>query len=187
MSLTDSFKYDDDLEPTNEELLNIIREQDQRGVGTSEIVSEIDGLKQDAVRNRLRGLEAEDRVESDTVGSEDDFTFIWYLAENEREEPVNPDLTRLVDNCEQFKFIGRKGITGAKYVGQSGMLIIILTLTTLVEGLQLPGIDPSVLLYAGWLSVVVAAAIGAGSGALIYLSVVTEWVGEQLVERESAK
>lgn len=157
MSLTNHFGPDDGLNPPNEALLNVIRESDKRGVGTSEIVRAVD-LGADAVRERLHGLEAEGRVESDTIGSEHDYDFVWYIADAERTQTVNPDITKLVRWCEYIKEIGESTLMGAKIFGGAGIVVIILTLTAVAEGFALGGLDSSVLIYVGWATV-----IGGGS------------------------
>jgi hypothetical protein len=184
MSITDHLTTDDQLDPPNEVLLNVIRESENRGVGTSEIVDAVD-LGADAVRHRLHGLEAEGRVVSDTIGSTDDYSFVWYLADGEREASVNPDIDRLVYWCEGMKGIGQGVLAPAKMIGGVAVAIIVLTLTATAQDLPLGGIDPGVLIAGGWaftLGAVGAAALGGG---LILLGDLTERVGEWVVDRES--
>lgn len=69
------------MDPPNQELLDILREKHPKGVDTSEIVQQVD-LKHDAVRDRMMGW-TENRVESGIIGSEDDYTLVWHLAESE--------------------------------------------------------------------------------------------------------
>jgi hypothetical protein len=184
MLVTGTLSDDDSLDPPNEEILNVIRESNKRGIGTSEIVEVVD-LGADAVRDRLHGLAAGGRVESETIGSEDDYNFVWYLAEDERTQPVNPDIARLVDWCEHTKSIGETTLEAAKFIGLGGVVVIILTLSAVVEGFPLGGFDPTLLLYVGWATVLGAAGAGVGGGGLIYIAVVAEWFGEWLVEREN--
>lgn len=183
MALTDAFATEDQLDPPNEVLLNVIRQSEKRGLGTSAIVIDVD-LEHDAVRDRLHGLEAEGRVESETIGSEDDYDFVWYLADNERTKPVDPEIDRLVRWCEWTKDTGDVVLDTAKQIGLAGLAIVMLSLTAAAESLTLGGVNPSFLLIIGWATVIGAAGAGAAGGGLIYASGVAEWVGKRLVDRD---
>lgn len=175
---------DDSLDPPNEVILNVLRTSDKRGLGTSEIVDAVD-LGADAVRDRLHGLEAEGRVVSETIGSKSDYSFMWYLSEGERTKPVNPQIGRLINWCEHVKTIGGAALYGAKIMGLTGVVIIVLALTAIAEGILLGNIPATTLLYIGWATVLGAAGAGAGGGGLIYIGVVAESIGEWLVSREN--
>lgn len=182
MPVIDSLGSDDRLEPPNEELLNVIRTSDKRGVGTSEIVEAVD-LGSDAVRKRLRGLEAEGRVESETIGSEEDYNFVWYIADEERTRPVNPKIDRLVHWCEWIKDVVEATLEAAKYIGFTGLALVVLSLTAAAEGLSLHSVDPSALIFVGWAVVVAAVVAMAVGGGLISAAVIVEKLGEGIVER----
>jgi hypothetical protein len=184
MALTERLTTEDCLEPPNEVLLNVIRESDKRGLGTSEIVDAVD-LGSDAVRDRLHGLEAEGRVEHETIGSTADYSFVWYLADGEREAPINPEIARLVYWCEETKESRRSVLNTAKVIGTAAAAVVILTLTATAQGLPLVGIDPVLLLSGGWAFTVAAAGAAALGGSLIYIGILAERFGEWLVERES--
>lgn len=186
MSLADHLKTDTDLNPSNETILNIIRESDKRGVGTSEIVDAVN-LGADAVRNRLHGLEAEGRVESETIGSAKDYDFVWYLADNERTKPVNPDIAHLVDSCEQVKYIGRHMNKTAELIGKAGVTVMVLALTAMALEISLGRLDSTSLLIVGAATIFGAASSGVAGGALICVSVIVEMLGEWIVRREARK
>lgn len=181
MEAIDHLSTDDDRTPPNEELLNVVREKGNPGVGTGDIVDEVD-LGFDAVRDRMHGMEAEGRVTHDTIGSEGDYSFVWYLAESERDAPVNPDIARLVDWCEWAKAYGCDAFESAKFVGLIGIGILMLTLTAVGEGIPLAGFDPGTLLYLGWFITAVAAGIAALGGIAMLLGAEAEYFGEWLVE-----
>jgi len=180
MSLPDALRGEHGLEPPNEIILNVIRKSEGRGIGTSEIVESVN-LKHDAVRDRLRGMEAEGLVESETIGSSQDYTLIWFLAEGVRTEPVNPGLINLVQKCELIKrfgnIISRTGTVGAV----AGAFTVIFVLTLIVQGINLPGMNRNFGLFMGWVFVILAGGVYVLGNVLISVSILAEWLGERYV------
>lgn len=176
----EKFETDDDRTPSNEKILNTIRRKGPRNVGTMDIVERVP-IKYDAVMGRLNQLEQEGRVYATKVGSEDDFTYIWHISEGERKTPVNPKIAKLAYWCEEVKTIGQNALLSAKYIGLGGVVLVILTLTAIVEGISL-GAPPAILLYLGWAIALGSAGAGVGGALLILIGIGTENLGEWLVE-----
>lgn len=179
---TELLSTEKEYDPPNEELLNVIRESDERGVGTSEIVAAVD-LGHDAVRDRMRGMEAEGRVESITVGSQDDYSFVWFLADGERKDPVNPDIDRLVYWCDSMRAIAEEGRDSGQLSAVVGVALIIVTLGSTFVGIRLAGFDPEGLVWLGLAFVFGGLVVyGAGSG-LKAIAELTEMYGERKVSK----
>ena len=111
----------------DEEILNVLRQNDDIAMGTTAISEEV-GLTGEGVKNRLRQLESEDRVKSQEIGR----TLIWDLESGERDQIVPPEIDRLVHAFDRvrgiFEFHSRVGV----YFILAGFALIFAALTAAV-------------------------------------------------------
>jgi hypothetical protein len=144
MGVRDYFTHEIDGRVTDEKILNVIRESDAGFVGTTEVSDDprIE-IGEDAVRNRLTKLEEVERAHSKRVGHPERGNLAWYLAESERQRPVNPDRYWLARVCEEGRGIGGNILRIGGVVALAGMMMVMLSLSANMLSLQVEVLQPS--------------------------------------------
>jgi hypothetical protein len=167
----------------DERILNVIRESEAGFVGTTEVMNDEDvDLKYDAVKNRLEDLEESGRVRSKMVGDANNGTLAWYLDEQERERPVNPENYWSANIIGEIRKVAEMWIKWGRNVAVAAMMLLVVSLSTEVFGMQVGVLSPS---FAGAWSykfAIAGFAVVAFGGAVMWGSNVTELV----IERNSS-
>lgn len=156
MGVRDYFTHEVEDRVTDENILNVIRESDAGFVGTTEVSDDQRvGIGEDAVRNRLTKLENANRVHSKRVGHPERGNLAWYLAEGERQRPVNPDRYWLARVCEEGRYIGGNILRIGGVAALAGMMMLMLSVSADLFSLQIKVLQPST---AGAVGIALAAA-----------------------------
>ena len=173
MSLSEYLSADKNTGVSSEEILNVLRRSDDLVLGTATIAEAIDMSSQGA-KDRLFPLEEDGRVVAQRVGNSD--TLVWGLHPNERQEPVPPEIARLV---KVFKPI-RETLRVTKSLGGmillTGFGIMFAGLTGAVVSTTTGVVSNSWLVAVGY----AVAASGGGAwlvgGAVVYGTIIAERV-----------
>lgn len=183
MSWTDLLSTDDERDPPNVEVLNVLRESEDLVMGTNDVADAI-GRSTDTARDRLKELRGEDRVNSQEIGSSENHTLVWALHPDEREKPVNPDIARLAHLCDRASKLGERMLHYGSPVGLVGILLVVLSLAASVQSVSLDWGNNSLLFLFGYLMMAAGAVTGLIGGGLKFGAVVAERDGERRVEKE---
>jgi hypothetical protein len=152
----------------SEAILNVLRRNDGLVMGTSDIADVI-GMSGQGAQNRLEDLEEADRIISQNIGG----NLVWGLDPNERQEPVLPEIDRLIHAFEHI----RSALKPTKYLGGVILAVGFALMFAGVTGII--GSTPTTV-SNGWLIGYGYAAAAAGGvlwfvgGAVIYGLIVTE-------------
>ncbi|MCF2165369.1 hypothetical protein KVP04_00505 [Halobacterium salinarum] len=180
MSLREHLTLNREEKRVDEEILNVIRESNAGFVGTTE-VSDSPGVdrEEDTVRNRLWGLEEEGRVHVKRIGN--DGNLAWYLSEDERQDPVNPDIYWAARICEEGRGVGTVVLRIGVLCALTGFLLMMLALTADIAGVQLEIVSAVGAAYLGY--------IVAGAGAVnVFVGGGIKWgvsIMENVIERRA--
>jgi len=135
-----------------EEILNVLREEEELVLGTGTVAEEVDMTKE-GVRPHLHAFKEEGRVIHQNIGGND----VWGLAPDEPQEPIPPQFDRLTHLTQSLRAIFEE----TKFVGTAFMILgatIILAAIT----------DPIAATLSSWVSdgnlVILGAGIAATGG-----------------------
>ncbi|MFY4815015.1 hypothetical protein [Halorubrum sp. Atlit-26R] len=156
---------------TDEEILNVIREELQSETGleyltTGEIAEGI-SIQSTQTGKRLNTLAEEGRVKRRRAGQTD----MWTLAENETRTVVDPQLTEFAKTSSQLREVAGGTLEMGKGVVALGLVLMLLALSNVVAGLPLLGFDWNLVLAVGYL-------VGMIGGLLVIASGVFSLVGQ---------
>lgn len=173
MTLWDYLSTDEDRDVASEEILNVLRQSDELGVGTQEIADEI-GMSRQGTQNRLEELEENERVKSKKIGE----TWIWGLHPDERQETIQPEIDRLVYLLGELREGTRPTLALGGGIGFVGFSLIYMGLTGLFVSASHPLVENGLLTILGW------AITGVGGTMLMLGGAVV--VGTRVIERTTA-
>lgn len=178
MTIWDIFSTNENTDVANEEVLNVLRRNEDLVMGTTSIAESI-GMSRQGAQNRLEDLEEVGRVKSQKVGR----TLVWGLHPEERQEPIPPEIDRLVRVLERTRhlFGPTKFIGGV--VSIVGFLLIYLGLTGSLMSLTFPTVSNGTMIGLGWILVGVGGAMLLIGGSVIYGSLVTERFAQWRIRR----
>ena len=182
----DRFRTERRRDPPNEELLNTIREHHPEPVGTGDIVKKVE-LKSDAVRDRLKEMEERGRVEFAVIGSENDYTYVWYLADDERREPVNPEIDRIVELLERLKEWGRGLESVGRDIVWASLTLVVLTIGLSSQDISLPALKNDLLIMLGLGFALGGVAVVAGAQVFKVGPFFAERLAEWYIESDQAE
>ncbi|WP_410766418.1 hypothetical protein [Haloferax sp. DFSO60] len=168
----------------DEKILNVIRESKAGFVGTTEVSDDerID-LKEDAVRNRLENLEDEGRIHQKRIGHPERGNLAWYLAEDERKRPVSAERYWFARVCEEGRTVSENVLRVGGIAALAGMMMITLSISADVYGLQFALLQPSLAGKVGFgLAIAGFANVAVGGGLKVGLSLT-----ETAVTRKSSQ
>lgn len=144
MAIHDYLETDVEDKRVDEKILNVIRRSDAGFVGTTEVSDEptVD-LKEDAVRKRLETLEEKGRICQKRIGHPEYGNLAWYLDEDERHRPVNPDIYWAAQACEAGRITGQSCLTIGGVTALAGMMLVMMSLGAQMLNLQFTLLNPS--------------------------------------------
>jgi len=135
-----------------EEILNVLREEEELVLGTGTIAEEV-GLTKEGVRPHLHAFREEGRVIHQNIGGND----VWGLAPDEPQEPIPPHFDRLTHVTKGL----REFFEETKFVG---IAFMILGATTILAAIT----DPLAASLSPWITdgnlVILGAGIAATGG-----------------------
>jgi len=138
MSLQERIKLNEEDRRIDEQILNEIRLSEAGFVGTTEI-SESERVERetDTVRERLKELEEDGRVNKKRIGHPERGNLAWYLPEDSRQEPVNTDIYWAVQVAEGARGIGHNVLIIGAIAALFGVLLMVTGLFAIITDFQL--------------------------------------------------
>lgn len=134
-----------DPNESDEDILNVLREADDRYLSTKEIANELSiGKRQTG--GRLNELEAADRVERRQFGR----THAWRLGPNEPTDPVDPDLGSIIKWSVWSRSYGKDVQRIGKGFLVLGGALVFVSLTASIQNASLPPFTNTELLVLGY-------------------------------------
>lgn len=169
MTIWNLFSTEKDTDVANEEILNVLRRNEDLVMGTTSIAESI-GMSRQGAQNRLEKLEEAGRVKTQMVGR----TLVWGLHPDERQQPVPPEIDRLVLVLERI----RRLLAPTKFIGGVitiiGLLLIYFGLTGSLFSITFPTVRNSTIIGLGWVLVGVGGGMLLIGGSVVYGTHVTE-------------
>lgn len=140
----------------SEAILNVLRRSKDPVLGTNEIAEQI-GMSRQGAENRLEELAGDGRIKSKKIGS----TWVWGLHPDERQDPVPPEIDRLVANLDWAKEVTRGGRLFAEILTIVALITLYLGYSGTVFSTPTPVYSNAAWVAAGW--------VAAGSGAVTWI------------------
>ncbi|MFC7232169.1 hypothetical protein ACFQMM_13685 [Saliphagus sp. GCM10025308] len=182
MSILEHLSTDENTRVSSEEILNVLRRSDDLVTGTSDIADTI-GMSVDGARDRLRSLEEDERVISQKIGNKNGYTLVWGLHPSERQEPIVPEIDRLVKWCDAISHIGWSIIRTGVVAFAIGTLLWFISISLTLGGWSLGILTNAQLHVYGY------GIAGGGTSALLFgsavviFTIVAETIAEFRVNR----
>lgn len=154
----------------SEAILNVLRRSEDPVLGTNEIAEEI-GMSRQGAENRLKELAGDDRVKSKKIGT----TWVWGLHPDERQDPVPPEIDRLVKKLDWAKERTRGGRLFAEALTIVALVTIYLSYSGALFSTPTPVYSNATWAAAGW--------VAAGSGAVTWLLIGSVRWGSMVAEK----
>lgn len=171
MTLWDYLSTDENKDVPSEVILNILREIEDPVMGTQEIADRIDMSRQGA-QNRLEDLEEENKVAKRKIGD----TLVWGLHPGERQQPIAPEIDRMVRVFDRFRAFMQPTKFFGGLVLAIGFAMLYMGVTGVLVDLSNPVIGNDLLTISGWAGVVIGALTWLVGFGVIYGTVVAERV-----------
>lgn len=163
---------------SDEDILNVLREADDRYLSTKEIADELTiGKRQTG--GRLNELEAADRVERRQFGR----THAWRLGPNEPTNPVDPELGSIIKWSVWSKSYGKDVQRFGKGFLLLGGALVFVSLTATLQDVSLPPFTNTELLVLGYGFLAASGAVFVVAGCFRLVGMMAPRIAERRIKR----